>query len=246
MRELTFKIAENTALTRDVFRMVLLGDTSYLTRPGQFVELSLPGLFLRRPISVCSFREGEMTLLYRVVGRGTLDMSLMPPGTEVSVLSGLGNGFAPCAPGARPLLIGGGVGAAPLYGLARELTRRGESVTAVLGFASGDDVFYENEFRALGVRTVVTTADGSYGTRGFVTDALPDGCGVYYTCGPTAMLRAVNAALDIPGFVSLEARMGCGFGACMGCTVETLSGPRRVCREGPVFDRREIIWSKLA
>ena len=246
MRELTFKIAENTALTRDVLRMVLRGDTSDLTRPGQFVELSLPGLFLRRPISVCSFREGEMTLLYRVVGRGTLDMSAMPAGAEVSVLSGLGNGFEPCAPGARPLLIGGGVGAAPLYGLARELTQRGESVTAVLGFASRDDVFYEDEFRALGVRTVVTTADGSCGTRGFVTDALPDGCGVYYACGPTAMLRAVNAALDIPGFVSLEARMGCGFGACMGCTIETLSGPRRVCREGPVFDRREIIWSKLA
>ena len=246
MREITFRITKNEPLTRDVFRMVLAGDTSDLTRPGQFAELSLPGLFLRRPISVCSFSPGEMTLLYRVVGRGTLDMSLLKPGTTLNVLSGLGNGFSPLGGKHHALLIGGGVGAAPLYGLARELLGSGHSVTAVLGFASKDDVFYEDEFRALGAETVITTADGSCGVHGLVTDALPDGCGVYYACGPTAMLRAVNDALDIPGFVSLEARMGCGFGACMGCSIETASGMQRVCREGPVFDRREIVWSKLA
>ena len=241
MLEEKLTVTENAPLAANVYRMRLSGCAGD-NRPGQFVDIRLDGLFLRRPISVCDFENGELTLIYKVVGKGTEAMKKLLPGAELSVLTGLGNGYDLAAAGERPLLIGGGVGVPPLYMLAKRLVREGKAVSAVLGFNTKAEVFCEDEFRALGCAVTITTADGSYGTRGFVTDALPGDASYFYACGPMPMLRAVFSRTDIPGEMSFEERMGCGFGACMGCSVMTKNGAKRVCREGPVFKKEELDW----
>jgi len=243
MNEIVYELTKNRPLTADVFELTLAGDTSPITAPGQFLELKLPGLYLRRPISVCDWRENRVTLVVRAVGAGTALLQKMAPGGTLPALAGLGNGYALSACGSRPLLVGGGAGVPPLYGLCRRLLLSGRRPAVVLGFNTGAECFYEDEFRALGVPVTVTTADGSRGARGFVTDALAGlGFTDFCACGPEPMFRALLRATDKPGQLSLEARMGCGFGACMGCTVETAGGPRRVCRDGPVFRREELLW----
>ena len=242
MNEVTYTIVENAPIASGVFRLRLTGDTSAITAPGQFLELKLPGFFLRRPISVCNWEENTVTLLYKVVGGGTDWLSRCTAGQTLDTLSGLGNGFDVAACEKTTLLCGGGIGTAPLYGLARRLLVSGKTPVAVLGFNTSDDIFYEKKFQALGVQTILATADGSRGVRGFVTDALPERFDTVCACGPLPMLKALCAKTDKPGQISLEARMGCGFGACMGCTIDTVNGPKRVCREGPVFGREEIKW----
>ena len=222
----------------------LEGDVSAVTAPGQFLNIRLDGLYLRRPISVCDLSPDTVTIVYKVVGKGTARMAALPVGTNLSVLTGLGNGYDTAKSGDRPLLLGGGVGIPPLYLLAKRLLAQGKAVTVVLGFNTADEVFYEAEFRALGAETIVATADGTAGLRGFVTDALPS-VGKYshvYTCGPEPMLRAVYGAIETGGSFSFEERMGCGFGACMGCSCETKYGYKRICRDGPVLEKEEIIW----
>ena len=240
MKQATLIIKENIPLTPFVYRMRLEGDPG--ERPGQFVNISVLGLFLRRPISVCDYDGETLTLIYKVVGKGTVAMSRMLPGEKLDALCGLGNGYDLAVPCEKPLLAGGGVGVPPLYFLAKELIKKGKSVSVVLGFNTKDEVFYEEEFRALGCSVTVAAADGSYGVKGFVTDALPDKYDYFYACGPMPMLRALYAAADIPGEMSFEERMGCGFGACMGCSMQTKSGPKRVCKEGPVFKKEELLW----
>ena len=242
MQEATYTIAENVPIAPGVYRLLLTGDTSAITAPGQFLELKLSGFFLRRPISVCDWEENTVTLLYKVVGGGTDWLSRCTAGQTLDTLSGLGNGFDVAACEKTTLLCGGGIGTAPLYGLARRLLVSGKTPVAVLGFNTSDDIFYEKKFQALGVQTILATADGSRGVRGFVTDALPEQFDTVCACGPMPMLKALCAKTDKPGQISLEARMGCGFGACMGCTIDTVNGPKRVCREGPVFGREEIKW----
>lgn len=238
-----FEITENTAVVPAVMRMRLRGDCSAITRPGQFVNIALDGLYLRRPISVCDCRGDELTIIYKVVGRGTAQMSRMQCGGQLDILSGLGNGYDLSLSGERPLLLGGGVGVPPLYWLARCLRDEGKHVTAVLGFNRADEIFYERELRELGAEVIVTTVDGSYGVRGFVTDAMASLDYTYfYTCGPEPMLRAVYSAAKTEGELSFERRMGCGFGACMGCSCKTITGNKRICREGPVMKRSDIIW----
>ncbi len=244
MKQSLFEITENTPLTSDVFRMVLRGDTSPITAPGQFVNIRLDGCFLRRPISVCDWDSQNLTILYKVVGKGTAQMRDMRPGQVLDLLTGLGNGYDLDCSGQCPLLLGGGVGVPPLYGLAKRLISQGKQVTAVLGFNSQTDVFYEKEFRALGCSVTVTTADGSYGVKGFVTHALPEGYSHFYACGPEPMLKAVHAATVTSGQLSFEERMGCGFGACMGCSCKTLTGYKRICKEGPVMNKEEILWNQ--
>lgn len=245
MQQVIFEIVSNRALTPLIYEMRLKGDTSAITRPGQFVELSIEGLFLRRPISVCNFDEGELTLVYKVVGKGTAEMAAMQVGRKVDVLTGLGNGFNADAECQRALLVGGGVGVPPLYRLARELLAKGREVTVVLGFNTAAELFYEEEFKALGVNLVVATVDGSKGIKGFVTDAIRES-GVtfdyFYSCGPLPMLKALSQSVATDGELSLEERMGCGFGICMGCSIQTASGAKRVCKEGPVFKKEEILW----
>ena len=242
MKEVTLEIASRAQLTRDVYRMVLCGDTTAITAPGQFINIKLDGLYLRRPISVCDWEPEEVTILYKVVGKGTAYMAGLPVGTRLSVLTGLGNGYDTAKSGEYPLLLGGGVGVPPLYLLAKQLLSAGKNVTAVLGFNTADEVFYEDEFRALGAKTIVTTADGSRGTSGFVTDALPQDYTYVYTCGPEPMLKAVYNAIKTSGQFSFEERMGCGFGACMGCTCKTKYGSKRICTDGPVLEKEEIVW----
>ena len=243
MKKGIFEITENTAVAPDVMRMRLGGDCSAITRPGQFVNIALDGLYLRRPISVCDCRSDELTIIYKVVGHGTAQMSRMAPGERLDILSGLGNGYDLSLSGERPLLLGGGVGVPPLYWLARCLCEEGRHVTAVLGFNRADEIFYERELRELGAEVIVTTVDGSYGVRGFVTDAMGSLDYTYfYTCGPEPMLRAVYGEARTEGELSFERRMGCGFGACMGCSCKTITGNKRICREGPVMKRSDIIW----
>ncbi len=243
MKQSVFTIKHNDALTPDVHRMVLAGDTSAITRPGQFVNLKLEGFFLRRPISVYDWNEDELIIVYKTVGRGSRAMAQMQTGTELDILTGLGNGYDLSKAGERPLLLGGGVGVPPLYGLARRLLAiEGCQPMAVLGFNTASEVFGEAEFRALEVETVVCTADGSYGVKGFVTDGMPENYTYFYTCGPEPMLRAIDRKAITSGQLSFEERMGCGFGACMGCTCETKYGNKRICRDGPVLEREEIIW----
>ena len=242
MQQRVFTIAENAPVARDTYRLQLTGDTAAITAPGQFVDIRLAGRFLRRPVSVCSWSDGALTLYYKVAGAGTAQLSTLVPGTELDLLVGLGNGFDVATRGETTLLAGGGIGVAPLFGLSKRLLAAGKTPVAVLGFNTAEDVFYENEFKALGVQTVIATADGSRGTRGFVIDALPERFDTVCACGPMPMLKALCAKTDKPGQISLEARMGCGFGACMGCTIDTVNGPKRVCREGPVFGRDEIKW----
>ena len=243
MKKGIFEITENTAVVPAVMRMRLRGDCSAITRPGQFVNIALDGLYLRRPISVCDCRGDELTIIYKVVGRGTAQMSRMQCGGQLDILSGLGNGYDLSLSGERPLLLGGGVGVPPLYWLARCLRDEGKHVTAVLGFNRADEIFYERELRELGAEVIVTTVDGSYGVRGFVTDAMASlDYNYFYTCGPEPMLPAVYSAAKTEGELSFERRMGCGFGACMGCSCKTITGNKRICREGPVMKRSDIIW----
>ena len=229
------KIAENT------YEMRLAGDASEIARPGQFVNVKIDGFFLRRPISVCDSQDGEITLIYKVVGGGTEKMSRLPAGERLDVLTGLGNGYDLAASGQKPLLIGGGAGVPPLYFLAKKLVAQGKEVSVILGFNKKEEVFYEEKFRALGAKVSVTTADGSYGVKGFVTAVRPEHTYVY-ACGPEPMLKAVYGAYEGGGEYSFEERMGCGFGACMGCTCKTIAGNKRICKEGPVLKKEEIVW----
>ncbi len=244
MKQCIFEILSNKQIAKSTYEMILRGDTSEFTRAGQFANIKLDGYFLRRPISVCSVHGSELALIYKVVGQGTEYMSTLAQGESLDLLTGLGNGFDAQRSGASPLLIGGGVGVPPLYGLCKELTALGKEPVVILGFNSKDEVFYEDKFKALTERTYITTVDGSAGIKGFVTNALnyADNCTYFYACGPMPMFRAVNASLTIDGEFSMEERMGCGFGACMGCSCHTTGGSKRVCREGPVFRKEEIVW----
>lgn len=244
MKQSIFKITSNEKIARDIFKMTLAGDTSAITAPGQFVNIKLDGFFLRRPISVCDCVGENLTLIYKTVGRGTEQMSRVENGDELDLLTGLGNGYNTKISGGSPLLVGGGVGVPPMYMLCRKLISEGKNVTVVLGFNSKDDVFYENEFRALGADVHIATADGTYGIKGFVTDVIKDmQYTFFYTCGPEPMFRAMHKIMKTPGQYSFEERMGCGFGACMGCSCKTLTGNKRICKEGPVMESEEIIWA---
>ena len=239
MKQLTFEIKTNEQIAKNVYRMQLGGDTTGIL-PGQFVNIRVEGQFLRRPISVCNINNGVLTIIYKVVGVGTEAMSHLPIGTQLDVLTVLGNGYDLSKAGDKPLLVGGGVGVPPMYMLARQLREAGKAVRVILGFNTKDEVFYEEEFRALGCDVTVTTVDGSHGTKGFVTNALDGQQSYYYTCGPLPMIKALLQAAGTHGEVSMEERMGCGFGACMGCTIQTTQGPKRVCKEGPVFPANEL------
>ena len=242
MRQLLFEIKENKPLTKDIMEMVLAGDTSDITRPGQFVNIKLDGLYLRRPISICDAEEGKLTLIYKVVGKGTEQMRDMTEGS-LDILSSLGNGYDTSISGEKPLLIGGGVGVPPLYMLAKELVKEGKEVSVILGFNTKDEIFYEEEFKALGCKVYVTTVDGSYGIKGFVTEAMKEiDYTHFFTCGPEPMLKAVWNASKTSGQLSFEERMGCGFGACMGCSCKTLTGFKRICKDGPIMMKEEILW----
>ncbi|MBR5872076.1 MAG: dihydroorotate dehydrogenase electron transfer subunit [Oscillospiraceae bacterium] len=242
MRQLLFEIKENKPLTKDIMEMVLAGDTSDITRPGQFVNIKLDGLYLRRPISICDAEEGKLTLIYKVVGKGTEQMKEMTEGS-LDILSSLGNGYDTSISGEKPLLIGGGVGVPPLYMLAKELVKEGKEVSVILGFNTKDEIFYEEEFKALGCKVYVTTVDGSYGIKGFVTEAMKEiDYTHFFTCGPEPMLKAVWNASKTSGQLSFEERMGCGFGACMGCSCKTLTGFKRICKDGPIMMKEEILW----
>ena len=244
MQQSIFTVTSNRLIAAGTWEMRLAGDTSAVTRPGQFVNFRLEGLYLRRPISVCDCRDGELTIIYKTVGRGTEQMSRLAPGAQLDVLTGLGNGFDSEKSGDKPLLIGGGVGTAPMYWLARELRAQGKPVTVISGFANAGDMFYKEELEALGARVLITTNDGSAGIGGFVTAALGEAgeASHLYVCGPEPMLKAVHKATETTGDFSFEERMGCGFGACMGCTCETLTGYKRICKDGPVLERGEILW----
>lgn len=250
MKQEIFKILTNQQLAKDVYRMTLTGDTCGI-RPGQFVNIKLDGLYLRRPISVCDCVGCVLTLIYKVVGKGTELMSKMTQCEELDVLTGLGNGYDLTKSGETPLLIGGGVGVPPLYMLCRKLAEEGKRPTVVLGFNKAEEVFYPNEFAALGAEVKVATVDGSVGVKGFVTDAIAaladEGkkFSYFYTCGPEPMLKAVynSPVLDgVEGEFSFEERMGCGFGACMGCSCKTVTGYKRICKDGPVLEKKEILW----
>ena len=245
MKQEIYEILSNTPLTKGVWRMELGGDTTAITAPGQFVNVKLNGLFLRRPISICDYDEGKIVIIYKVVGKGTEQMSLMQKGECLDLLTGLGNGYDLTKAGEQPLLLGGGVGVPPLYRLAKDLLAKGKQVSVILGFNTKSEIFYENEFRALGADVTVTTVDGSYGTKGFVTDAMAGkDYSYFYTCGPEPMLKAIFRAAKTSGQLSFEERMGCGFGACMGCSCKTVTGNKRICKEGPVLVKEDIIWEK--
>ena len=244
MKQSIFTIKENTPLTSNVYKMLLVGDTSGITNCGQFVNIKLEGLFLRRPISVCDCEGNILTLIYKVVGKGTEQMSKMSAGETLDVLTGLGNGYDLTVSGDAPILLGGGVGVPPMYMLCKKLIAEGKRVSVVLGFNTAGEVFYENEFKALGADVTVTTVDGSYGTQGFVTDVMKNAdYSYFYTCGPEPMLKAVYNTSVTEGQFSFEERMGCGFGACMGCSCKTITGYKRICKEGPVMRKEEILWS---
>ena len=242
MKESVFRIKENRNIAPLTFLMVLEGDCAGMDRPGQFVNIKIEGFFLRRPISVCDIRDSELTLIYKTVGKGTLAMSGMKEGQELSLLTGLGNGYDITKAGEAPLLLGGGAGVPPLYLVARKLREEGKKVSVVLGFNRREEIFFEKEFSDLGCDVTVTTVDGSVGVRGFVTDGMPEHYSYFYTCGPEPMLRAVKRATATSGQFSFEERMGCGFGACMGCTCRTVTGYKRICKDGPVLEKEEILW----
>jgi len=238
-----YVIEENEAIARNTYRMVFSGDASAFKAPGQFLNLQVSGLYLRRPFSVCEWEEGRVTIVYKVVGAGTQKMTTFKRGREVDVLTGLGNGFDTAPSGPRPLLIGGGAGVPPLLMLCKALIKEGKQPTVAMGFGTAGEAFFQEAFLSLGVKVNIATLDGSLGAKGVVLDACRmDACTFFYACGPVAMLKAVCAASCSDGQVSLEERMGCGFGACMGCTVITQEGPKRVCKEGPVFGKGELIW----
>ena len=241
MKQSIFEILTNTPLTSSVYKMTLQGDTSAITAPGQFVEIALPGKFLRRPISVCDWAENSLTLIYKVVGHGTEQMAALPAGTKLDVLTGLGNGYDTTLSGENPVLVGGGVGVPPLYALCKKLIAEGKKPRVILGFNKESEIFLKQEFEALGIPTYIATADGSCGTKGFVTDVLKNlDYSYFYSCGPMPMFRAMEAVVTTSGAFSFEERMGCGFGACMGCSIQTKSGAKRVCKDGPVFLREEV------
>ncbi|MBQ3000305.1 MAG: dihydroorotate dehydrogenase electron transfer subunit [Oscillospiraceae bacterium] len=242
MQKSIFRIVSNEPLTENVYKMVLSGDTSHITAPGQFVNIQLSGLYLRRPISVCDLEGDRLTIIYKAVGKGTRQMAGMQAG-ELELLTGLGNGYDLSLSGENPVLLGGGVGVPPMYLLAKNLIAQGKIVEVILGFNTKSEVFYEDAFRALGCSVTVTTVDGSYGEKGFVTDVLRDmDYSYFYTCGPEPMLKAVCRTSKTSGQMSFEKRMGCGFGACMGCSCKTITGYKRICKEGPVMRKEEILW----
>ena len=243
MKQSIFTVVSNYALTDSVYKMVLFGDTSAITAPGQFINIQLDGLFLRRPISVCDYDGKTLTIVYKAVGKGTQAMSALTPGTMLDILTGLGNGYDLTLTGDKPVLLGGGVGVPPMYNLAKQLIAQGKKVSVILGFNTKSEIFFEEEFQKLGCDVTITTVDGSYGVKGFVTTALE---GMDYThfcaCGPEPMLKAVYKASVTSGQMSFEERMGCGFGACMGCSCKTLTGYKRICKDGPVMKKEEILW----
>ena len=243
MKQSIFTIVSNEALTDCVYKMVLRGDTSAITAAGQFVNIQLDGMFLRRPISVCDYDGETLTIVYKVVGKGTEAMSKMVSGGKLDILTGLGNGYDLSLSGQKPVLLGGGVGVPPMYNLAKKLLSEGKDVTVILGFNTKSEIFYEEQFKALGAKVIVATADGSHGLKGFATTPLADLDYTYfYTCGPEPMLKAVYKATATSGQMSFEERMGCGFGACMGCSCKTLTGYKRICKDGPVMKKEEILW----
>ena len=243
MKDYLFEIVSNRQIAKNTYEMVISGDISDITAPGQFVNLKLDGFYLRRPISVCDAVGSRLTLIYKVVGEGTEKMALMQRGEKILTLTGLGNGYDTSCSGERPLLIGGGAGVPPMYMLCKKLIAEGKKPTVILGFGSKGEVFYEEEFRVIGANVIVTTVDGSYGIKGFVTDAFSGVDYTYfYTCGPEPMLKAVYDRSNTSGQFSFEERMGCGFGACMGCSCKTKYGNKRICRDGPVLVKEEIIW----
>ena len=238
-----YNIISNVPLTETVYEMVLGGDTSAITAPGQFINIQLAGKYLRRPISICDWDEKTITIIYKVVGGGTQQMSEMKAGETLDVLVGLGNGYTPDKSGDAPVLLGGGVGVPPMYGLCKALIAQGKQVNVILGFNTKDEIFYEQQFKNLGATVTVTTADGSYGIKGFVTDALVKmDYSYFFTCGPMPMFRAIEKVATTSGQYSFEERMGCGFGACMGCSCKTKYGNKRICKDGPVLEREEIVW----
>ena len=244
MERQILKSTENIRVAGNVYKMVLEDPELEEMKPGQFVNIRLDGLYLRRPISVCESEAGSLTIIYKAVGKGTEQMSRMKEREKLDVLTGLGNGYDLSQAGDRPLLLGGGVGVPPLVMLARKLREQGKDVTAVLGFNTMEEVFGQAAFEIMGVNTIVTTADGTFGTKGFVTDAMPEDYSYFYTCGPEPMLKAVYRKTKTSGQFSFEERMGCGFGACMGCSCKTITGNKRICREGPVLEKEEILsWA---
>ena len=241
MKQGFFKIVSNEALTDTVYKMVLEGDTSAITNCGQFVDLRLPEKYLRRPISVCDYNENTLTLIYKVVGSGTEIMASLPVETQLDVLTGLGNGYDTTLSGDRPVLVGGGVGVPPMFNLCKKLIAEGKKPQVVLGFNAANEIFLAEEFKALGADVYIATADGSVGTKGFVTDVIKNlQYSYFYSCGPMPMFKAMEGVMTTSGQYSFEERMGCGFGACMGCTIQTKSGYKRVCKDGPVFFREEV------
>ena len=239
--ENNYKILSNEKIAKDVYKMILEGDTQYITAPGQFINIKLNDKFLRRPISVCDCDDSTITIIYKVVGSGTEYMSTLEEGEILDILTGLGNGYD-ISKSTKPLLIGGGVGVPPLYMLAKKLIDAGQRPVVILGFNTKDEIFYEEEFKSIGCDVRVTTVDGSYGIKGFVTDAFPDDYDYFYTCGPMPMFRAIEKVAVTSGQYSFEERMGCGFGACMGCSCKTKYGSKRICKDGPVLEREEIVW----
>lgn len=243
MKQVDFTVESNEMIADKTYKIELSGDTSDLFAPGQFVNIKISGFYLRRPISVCDYGENRLTLIYKTVGGGTEKLSKFKKGDVLDILSGLGNGYSTRMCGEKPLLIGGGAGVPPLYNLCRRLLGEGKKVTVILGFNSHKEVFYEQEFKKLGADVYVATADGSYGIKGFVTDVMKDIDYTYfYACGPEPMFRAIDKIAKTSGQYSFEERMGCGFGACMGCSCKTLTGSKRICAEGPVMEREEILW----
>lgn len=243
MKQEIFTVKSNVPIANSVYKMVLCGNTDAITRPGQFVNLKLDGFFLRRPISVCDWDQESLTIIYKVVGNGTEAMSRMASGEKIDLLVGLGNGYDTSKSGDAPLLIGGGVGVPPMYALCKQLIKEGKLPTVILGFNTKSEVFYENEFAMLGAKVIVTTVDGTHGVKGFVTDAMADIMYSYfYTCGPMPMFLAIEKTAKTSGQYSFEERMGCGFGACMGCSCKTKYKNKRICKDGPVLEREEIIW----
>lgn len=244
MKKGIYKIAENIQISKDIYRMVLLGDTSAITNPGQFINIKLNNFYLRRPISICNYDDKSITIIYKIVGNGTEYMSTLKKGELLDILIGLGNGFDTSKSGNTPLLIGGGVGIPPMYNLAKKLKEEGKNPIVILGFNTLEETFYINEFESLGIKTLVSTVDGSLGTKGFVTDIvkLLENYTYFYTCGPYPMLKAIYDTTSTSGEFSFEERMGCGFGACVGCTCKTKYGNKRICKDGPVLIKEEIIW----
>jgi dihydroorotate oxidase B, electron transfer subunit len=243
MKQSIFTVLSNEKIAVNTFKTVLEGDTSAITASGQFVNIKLDGFYLRRPISVCDYDGESLTIIYKVVGKGTEYMAGLSKGDKLDILTGLGNGYDLTKSGNNPLLIGGGAGVPPMYNLCRKLMVEGKKPTVIMGFNTSDEIFYEEEFKKLGADVIVATADGSKGVKGFVTDAMKGVSYSYiYTCGPEPMLKAVYNAAESGGQFSFEERMGCGFGACMGCSCETKYGNKRICKDGPVLDKEEIIW----